>query len=57
MWHDKFGLTVTAQNIGEERFALIALLGEKLWLAVHTVRAIQCGVAVFASFPCDVSEN
>ncbi|MCA2375058.1 BrnT family toxin [Agrobacterium genomosp. 3 str. CIP 111-78] len=38
LWHDKYGLTVTANGIGEERLALIALLGEKLWLAVHTLR-------------------
>jgi hypothetical protein len=38
LWHDKYGLTVAAHGIGEERFALIALLGEKLWLAVHTMR-------------------
>ncbi|MDP9733892.1 UNVERIFIED_ORG: uncharacterized DUF497 family protein [Rhizobium sp. SORGH_AS260] len=38
LWHDKFGLTVTALGVGEERFALIALLGSKLWLAVHTLR-------------------
>lgn len=38
LWRDRYGLTISANSIDEERSSLIATLQSKLWLAVYTLR-------------------
>jgi uncharacterized DUF497 family protein len=38
LWLDARALIVTARSTGEERFAMVAQLEEKIWTCIFTVR-------------------
>jgi uncharacterized DUF497 family protein len=38
LWLDARALIVTARSTGEERFAVVAQLGEKTWTCIFTLR-------------------
>ena len=39
LWDDPKLISVSAKDVNEPRFAIVAMLHEQLWLAVYTVRS------------------